>query len=336
MILADNSEFATHKPENLIDELGVAVKLCRAYSPNKKGAVESGIKLIKTGIMKEIPGVREKARKRCTSNPKKNATETLNAYIQQVITRIEQLNNRILKHYPKEFELIKDQIEPTPVNIFRWSLINKSGALREYSERDLKLGLMYFKENCSLTYEGIRFANDRYISYELKEGGVFSALRKKGTKHVKIFYDPRRMEQIYVRWERKLITFYAVNNIGKHMYAEEIEALIDSENSKQLERNRHNQNNLASAIADIGAISREQQIKKEKRLQNKQDKKLSPKIDREINKQAIAQKEGWEIAEENQNKGQLSEAVFKEPLEKSVRLNFVKIPNYLSVLSDEE
>lgn len=312
IILADNSEMAGKQPDSLIEELGISVRLCETRAAYLKGGVESIIKQIKSGQMKNLPAARKKAYERQSENTKKNAAITIRDYTAQVIYKIIELNKRVLSEYPLEYEAVKDKVEPIPLEIWKWGMINKGGVLYNYPDDTLKFALMY-KDVRALTYKGIKFKNAQYVCAELKEEGVLARLRNTHSKNVTIHYDPRKMEYLYIKLGGKIYRFYTRDTVAKTLYSEEIDEIIEDGKVASTRRRRHNLDNWNTSTTNIEALSEKsiEQLSMSS-LKNSERQKNIP-INREAETQAIGAKEAFVINTQTKD-------INDESKEKDIRL----------------
>jgi len=107
-------------------------------------------------------------------------------------------NGHFLEGYERTEEMIADGVEPIPAKLWDWGIRNCSGQLRSVTEDTIKLCLMP-AGTALATAKGIRFKGLSYLSEQAVFEHWFETARAKGSYNVDISYDPRDMNNIYVR-----------------------------------------------------------------------------------------------------------------------------------------
>ena len=109
-------------------------------------------------------------------------------------------NQHYLNGFEKSEQMLKSSVEAIPVELWKWGILNSSGALRTYPKETIQLALMP-KESGSVTEKGIYFKKLYYSCQEARESLWFENARKNGRYAVDISYDPRDLSRIFV-WEK--------------------------------------------------------------------------------------------------------------------------------------
>ena len=137
---------------------------------------------------------------------------------------LEHNNNHYLNDYQRDTEMIVDDVETIPRNLWQWGIANRSGRLRTFPEDIVKLNLMP-SGRATITAKGIKFKKLYYTCQRAKTEQWFERARSrtlgKSEKYLDISYDPRQPEYIYIRssdgkdYEKCLIIDVEARYIGK-------------------------------------------------------------------------------------------------------------------------
>jgi hypothetical protein len=93
--------------------------------------------------------------------------------------------------------MIEDNVPCIPIELWDWGIANRGGTLRTVPEDVAKLALMP-SDTATVTAKGIRYKDMYYAAKSMLKNGMFADARTKGTRKIKISYDPRNMDYIYV------------------------------------------------------------------------------------------------------------------------------------------
>lgn len=305
-IIADRGELEGGNIENLITMLNVKVQNTPSYRADLKSAVERFFGLTNERTKPFMPGtVNLDGRERGDKDYRISAKLDLYQFTQIIIKSVLYHNNHYyLDNYKREQMMIEDDVPCIPINIFKWGVANKGGTLRNVSEDILKFSLMP-SNTAAVTPKGIKFKDMYYASEQMLKGQDFIKARAYGTWHVKISYDPRNMEYIYVHGESHstyekcfLLDF---NSRYKHKMLEEIEYLLEVEKIEQ----RKNKDSVAQAkvqlTTEIDDIVKqaEEDLKKETESVESDTKRVKNIRDnRHIEKTANRVKEAFELGKD--------------------------------------
>ncbi|MGK8612934.1 hypothetical protein ACRS4M_10750 [Streptococcus pneumoniae] len=198
-LTADRGELEGTMPNNLINTLGVDVETEPPYRADWKGIVEQQFRLLNHRTIKWIPGaVTARNRERGERDYRLDAKLTLQEFTQIIIRTILYHNN---KHYMEWYDrnefLIADDIPAIPRDLWNWGIKNRTGRLKKQPEDIVKLNLMY-KGNASVTKAGIIFKGMAYTCDIAIKEQWFATARAKGSWPIKVAYDPRTTNAIYI------------------------------------------------------------------------------------------------------------------------------------------
>ncbi len=89
-------------------------------------------------------------------------------------------------------------VDPYPIDLWNWGIVNRSGHLRTVPKEILRLNLLPGGE-ASVTPRGIQFRGALYSTERAMREHWYVRARNTGTFHVPVAYDPRLMDVIYLR-----------------------------------------------------------------------------------------------------------------------------------------
>ena len=128
-------------------------------------------------------------RKRGDRDYRLDATLTLEEFIKIYINMVLHHNSKVMDSYPMSKEMIREEVVPTPMNIWNWGIENKKGRLRTVDKDILRLNLLP-KGRANISRAGLRFKGLYYSSQKAIEEQWFVNIKKTS---VDVVYDPRNM-----------------------------------------------------------------------------------------------------------------------------------------------
>lgn len=199
-ILADRGEMEGKQIESLIENLGISIRLTSSYRAEMKAKVEKAFDLINQNTKPFITGkVDGDFRERGDKDFRLKASLTLKEYTRIVIkTIIYHNNHHVLKDYSRSKEQIEDNVKPIPIELWNWGIENMSGCLKSLPQEVVILNLMP-TQNGTITSRGLKFKGVYYSSKKMMDERWFEKARNSGTWKVKISYDPRNINNIYIK-----------------------------------------------------------------------------------------------------------------------------------------
>lgn len=199
-IIADRGEMEGKNIESLIENLGVGVKVTPPFRADWKGCVEQNFRVINLRTKPLLPGkVDSTFRERGDKDYRLDAKLTIKEFIQIIIKTILYHNNHnVLKEYDRNKYQIDDDVKPIPIQLWNWGIENMSGRLKSFPEDIVLLNLMPLAD-AVFTNKGLKFKGMYYSSKRLIEEGLFEKARNNGRWKVKVCYDPRNLNNIYIK-----------------------------------------------------------------------------------------------------------------------------------------
>lgn len=195
-ILADRGEFEGYNVENLVNNLGINVENTPPYRGDLKGIVERIFRTINEKIKHTTPGaIQKQFRERGDRPYPLDATLNLNQVTQIIINLVLEHNKLIVNGYQREKALLKDEIKPIPIELWKWGIKNRSCRFVKKPDDIILLNLMP-RGKASITREGIRFKGKYYSSDKAVQEQWF--VHTKYRESQEIVYDPRNINFIYI------------------------------------------------------------------------------------------------------------------------------------------
>jgi hypothetical protein len=197
-LMADRGEFEGYNADHLVNAFDIRVDNTAPYRGDLKGIVEQHIDLSNEKIIHWTPG-RVRKRERGERDYRLDATPTLNEFRKvMTLSVLDHNNQKRLTDYRKDADMIADQVEPYPVDLWNWGINNRSGHLRKFDLETLRLNLLPEAE-ATVTQHGIQFMNLAYISELASREQWYERAGEKGSWKIRVAHDPRTCNRIYLR-----------------------------------------------------------------------------------------------------------------------------------------
>jgi hypothetical protein len=196
-ILADRGEFIGVMSDYLVDSLNIPFANCPPYRGDLKGIVERAFRRSNDTFIKWMPGAVRK-REQGDADYRLDATLTLFEFTKILILTVIEYNLfHRMDEYPIDKDMMVDGVEPIPIDLWNWGIVNRTGHLREKSPDTIRLSLLP-RDNASVTLKGIRFKGMFYSCELAIQEQWFVRARKSGVWSMTASYDPRKPEVIYL------------------------------------------------------------------------------------------------------------------------------------------
>lgn len=199
-ILGDRGEMEGKKVDTLIENLHIKIQNASPYRGDMKGVVERYFLTIKEKVKPLVPGFIDiDFRQRGGKDYRLDAIMDIREFTALIINIVINYNNtKWMGHLWIDEMMISGDVDPIPVKLWNWGIVNRAGKLRTVPEDIVKLNLMP-TGTASVTERGIRFASMYYKSEKTISENWFERARNKGNWKIDISYDPRNMNYIYIR-----------------------------------------------------------------------------------------------------------------------------------------
>lgn len=259
-ILGDRGEIESRYIETLQNNFNVTVENAAAYRADWKGIVEQRFRLLPSKFKAYVPGyIQPDFRARGGQDYRLDALLDLDQFTRIVIECVLYYNNHHdIVNYDQDKDVAADLVLSVPRQLWWWGLENRSGRLRTFSEDRVQFSLMPTDE-ATITVHGIRYSGCFYTCARAVESRWFDRARQRGNWKVRISYDPRAMDQIYLHepesplgFEMCQLTPRSRAEVGLSLW--EIGQQIDMEKHQLSDHRHHRQLRVADLQAGIEQV----------------------------------------------------------------------------------
>ncbi|WP_186431372.1 Mu transposase C-terminal domain-containing protein [Clostridium sp. BSD9I1] len=300
-LTVDRGEMESKKPLNLVQNLGVRIDILPPYRADWKGIVEQNFRRINNKTLHWLEGtVKSEFRIRGEKDYRLGASLNLEEFTKIIIYSILYFNNRYMDYYNRDEQMIRDNVNSTPKNLWKWGIQNRSGLLKSYPEDIIKFNLMP-STSCSISYKGLMFQKRKYSSSEAVSSGIFERAKQKGRIKVKISYDPRNMDYIYVHTNDGFTKYNLVDNSKKFLYYEEIACINEIEEQEKEYYKKIDIQNTAELNESIDIIAKQAKDRFEDAKESKSKRIKNININRKMEKELNRDEEAWELEKKESN-----------------------------------
>lgn len=308
VIIGDRGEMESKKVKNLINSLQVDIKNTPPYRADWKGIIEKHFDVTNEIVKPFVPGyVDTTYRERGTKDYRLDAKLDIYEFT-QIIIQCALTHNK--EHYMDSFtrneDMIKDNVNPIPIEIWNWGIRNRSGRLRSFPEDIVKLNLMP-EDNITVTEKGIKFKQMYYSCDTAIKEMWFERARNVHSWKLSISYDPRNLNYIYLRsddgrnFEKCFLLESQQRYFNKSM--DEINYLIEMEKSNKKNNAGKVQQakvNLIDFIEDIVSKAEEKRTGELNPKESNASRLKNIKQNRREEKMINREKEAFELGEESE------------------------------------
>ncbi len=189
-----------YNADNLVNGLNIRVSNTPPYRPDWKGVIERSFRSVNDSVVHWLPGAVYDLKERGGQNYVLDGCLNLREFRQILIHNIIHHNNaHRLDSYPRQPDMIADQVAPYPRQLWEWGIENRTGALRVMDRDAVRLNLLPFvKGGASITASGITFQKLRYTSDIAQLEQWFVKARDRGSERADVVWDPRDSSIIYL------------------------------------------------------------------------------------------------------------------------------------------
>lgn len=197
-ILADRGELMSVKlGHNITTSLHIDIENTSPGRPDLKSFVERRFGIVPAIFRLFTPGYVEKDfEERGTHDYRLDAVFNLYEFTHQLILAVLVHNMEPIRDYRLPAEMITDGLTASPLDLWEWGVVNRSGLLRVLTMDEVSLQVMP-SEKARVTSQGIKFHKGYYSSPTAIREDWFAIARHKEWE-VDVSFDPRRMELVYI------------------------------------------------------------------------------------------------------------------------------------------
>ena len=198
-LVADRAELLSNHADQLVNGFGVEILNTPSWRADFKGILEQQFNRANVEVIHWSPGaVFKDSVERGADDPRLNAKLTIDEFTKIIIyMALNHNQTHYFNDYPLLPEMLADGVSPVPVDLWEWGLANRMGFLRSYTQQELLKNLLP-SATASVTYQGIQFKGMYYTCKVAEDEAWFTLARKSGNVRVRVSYDPRCMDKIYI------------------------------------------------------------------------------------------------------------------------------------------
>lgn len=197
-LFGDRGEAIAMVTDHVASSMPMDISNTPPYRPDLKGLIEQYFRTVKNKAVKKTPGSVE-GMFRHILRRKYPLDACLDMYqLTKMVIRFILLKNHStwLDDYPLDEMMIADQVEPRPITLWNYGVINRSGCLRDIPLSVAQLNLLPTAE-AVVTPEGLRVGKCYYTNPRADKDQWFLRLKGKSSENIWVSYDPRLPEIVY-------------------------------------------------------------------------------------------------------------------------------------------
>jgi hypothetical protein len=198
MFLADQGELTHKKARRIARSLRCQISNVPGLRPDWKPLVECGFAMIHQVIAPDTPAYVRSAdnKNRRGINRDAEACLTLKEFTAIIVAAIIAHNKTMQADYPLSIGQVTDRVKPIPRDLFKHSLLRRSGLLDRMNYEKVRFELMP-RDKVTLTADGMAFKRLHYSCPEAEQRGWLVEGRRK-RKALDIAFDYRLVDEILV------------------------------------------------------------------------------------------------------------------------------------------
>lgn len=199
ILLGDRGEILGGAVETLINNFHVHVENTAPYRADWKGIVERRFRLIHAAFKPYTPGyVAGDYRQRGARDYRLDGKLDIDQFTTIIIRCVLYYNTvHLIRGYERDRQMIADEVKAIPIELWEWGVARRSGLPRTFPPELVKLSLLP-SDDAIVTVHGIRFYGCHYTCQLAISEHWFERARQKGNWKVKVSYEPRCMDEIYL------------------------------------------------------------------------------------------------------------------------------------------
>ncbi|NPT62316.1 Mu transposase C-terminal domain-containing protein [Paraburkholderia elongata] len=199
-LMADRGEMLGQAAEGIVSGLGIDIAIAPPFRPDWKAIVESRFRLLnKTSQIHWIPGaVRERIAERGERDYRLDAVLDLAEFTNIMISSVLHYNYHSRRPDRLTADMIREGLEPSPVNLWRWGIENGLAAPNTQPDDLVYLHLLP-RDTASIQRGGICFKGMYYTCAYAIQQNWFARARKDGRRSVTVWYDPNDTAHVWLQ-----------------------------------------------------------------------------------------------------------------------------------------
>nr|WP_295825951.1 Mu transposase C-terminal domain-containing protein [uncultured Azospirillum sp.] len=198
-LLGDRGEMIGSAVETLIQNFHVEIENTAPYRADWKGIVEQRFRLLPARFRAYTPGYIEgDFQQRGARDYRLDGTLDIDEFTAIIIQCVRYYNTQhLIRGYPRDAQMIAEEVQGIPIELWEWGLARRSGQLRAYPS-DLVRQSVLPSDAAIVTPYGIRFYGCFYTCTKAMAEHWFERARQRGNWTVRVSYDPRCLNEVYL------------------------------------------------------------------------------------------------------------------------------------------
>ncbi|MDZ4520838.1 Mu transposase C-terminal domain-containing protein [Bacillus cereus group sp. BceL300] len=259
--LADRGEVLYKGAKSFIEGINVAIDHTASYRADMKGTIERSFASLDVALRPFLPGyIDTDFRERGAEDYRRQATLTVEQYTKIIIYFILHHNNRYMKEYKRNKEMIEQGLIPTPIEIWNWGIRHESGKLSSFPEEFILFYLLP-RAQATVTQKGIKFKKIYYSCNTARLEQWFTKAAIDGNWKIQIAYNPRNLNNIYLIQDGEdnfeKCDLLEKDDIYRGRWLEELENLWGQENEQKRQKEHEELQAKINFIAEIESVIQE-------------------------------------------------------------------------------
>lgn len=199
MIVTDRGrDFISDRTKEMCLAFGMEVTSLPPYRPDLKGYVEKTFDCIQKKYKPLLYGcgvIEKNTSGRCAPDYRLDARLDIDEFTAVIIQCVLYYNaGRIIETISRTPEMVRDELVPIPINIWKWLTTHKYDSRIPINAEDVYLRLLP-RDKAVISRHGVRFKSLYYTNEKMEEQLVKSGIS--GAKEIDIAYDEKRTNCIY-------------------------------------------------------------------------------------------------------------------------------------------
>jgi hypothetical protein len=267
-IIADRGEFLADAASSLTKNLKINLTNTPSYRPDLKSLVEVQMGVFQSklkGILNGLGLIDKNDEPRITKDSRKQATLTLNDMMALIIREILFYNkNHWMDDYPLTPDMRRDNINPTPLEIFNWAKKNGLGNFRKLDKTTVWRNCLPTK-TCSVSRKGIFIKPYHFFPVDEKYDALIHNFSF-GKTACEVSYNPSDCRQTFLRYDGKMIPLEPKQEINFQSYFE-MENFLQDLGEKKILHKRQALDDEVEKRQEQNKIIREAKARRPKKIE---------------------------------------------------------------------
>ncbi|WP_409281781.1 Mu transposase C-terminal domain-containing protein [Pseudomonas defluvii] len=212
-VVADRGELLSNAGETMTRTLGPTLQIAPPFRGDWKPVVESRFRLINQGLnLKFVPGgIDQRHLERIDRDYRLDAVLDIDQFTRIILLQVLVHNRNLHLPHLATPEMVGDDLELTPIEIWKWGMRNNVIKLNIKSDAEIKLGLLP-SDQATIRRGGIYFKGLLYTCDLAERERWAERSHNVRLMRRKVWYDPNNTENVWVREDGAFIKLSIVDH----------------------------------------------------------------------------------------------------------------------------